>query len=98
MLGSIITKSPQSVLYMELSPRIIIIIIIIDGDEASSTMMYAVARTQDDGLARVVWLGRHHSRHVRTLAVSFHGVGRLNGVVRRFRAASRFQRLHRQRR
>ncbi len=61
MLGAIIVTSPQSVLHMELNPRITI-----DGDQASSTMMFAVARTQDDGLTRVVWLGHHHSRHVRT--------------------------------
>jgi len=63
MLGAIIARSPQSVLHLELNPRITITI---DGDEATSTMMFAVARTQDDGLTRVVWLGHHHSRHVRT--------------------------------
>ena len=63
LLGSIIANSPQSVLHLELNPRVAIDI---TGDEASSTMMFAVARTQDDGLTRVVWLGHHHSRHVRT--------------------------------
>jgi len=29
-------------------------------------MMFAGARTRDDGVTRVVWLGHHHSRHVRT--------------------------------
>jgi 3-phenylpropionate/cinnamic acid dioxygenase small subunit len=61
MLGAIIANSPQTVLHLEINPRIAI-----DVDEATSTMLYAVARTQDDGLTRVVWLGHHHSRHVRT--------------------------------
>jgi 3-phenylpropionate/cinnamic acid dioxygenase small subunit len=61
MLGAVIARSPQPVLHMEINPRITL-----DGDQASSTMLYAVARTQDDGLTRVVFLGHHHSRHVRT--------------------------------
>jgi 3-phenylpropionate/cinnamic acid dioxygenase small subunit len=61
MLGAVIAGSAQSVLHLEINPRITL-----DGDQASSTMLYAVARTQDDGLTRVIWLGHHHSRHVRT--------------------------------
>jgi uncharacterized protein (TIGR02246 family) len=61
MLGAVIANSTQSVLHMEINPRITL-----DGDQAASTMLYAVARTQDDGLTRVIWLGHHHSRHVRT--------------------------------
>jgi 3-phenylpropionate/cinnamic acid dioxygenase small subunit len=61
MLGSIMAGSPRSVVHLELNPRITV-----SGDEASSTMLYGVARTQDDGLTRVVWVGHHHSRHVRT--------------------------------
>jgi ketosteroid isomerase-like protein len=61
MLGAVIAESTQSVVHMEINPRITL-----DGDQASSTMLYAVARTQDDGLTRVIFLGHHHSRHVRT--------------------------------
>jgi 3-phenylpropionate/cinnamic acid dioxygenase small subunit len=61
MLGAVVAQSPQSVLHMELNPRITI-----EGDRARSTMMFGVARTQDDGLTRVVWFGHHESRHVRT--------------------------------
>ena len=61
MLGAVMAGSPASALHLELNPRITV-----DGDQASSTMMFAVARTQDDGLTRVVYLGHHHSRHVRT--------------------------------
>lgn len=62
MLGSIMLTSPRSVLHLEMNSRITI-----DGDSASSTMLYGVARTQDDGLTRVIWLGHHHSRHTRTV-------------------------------
>jgi 3-phenylpropionate/cinnamic acid dioxygenase small subunit len=61
MLGAVIAKSTTSVLHMEINPRVTL-----DGDQASSTMLYAVARTQDDGLTRVIWLGHHCSRHART--------------------------------
>jgi uncharacterized protein (TIGR02246 family) len=61
MLGSVMQKSTQSVVHLEMNSRITI-----DADTATSTMLYGVARTQDDGLTRVVWLGHHHSRHVRT--------------------------------
>ena len=61
MLGAVMAHSRQSVRHMEINPRITI-----DGDEASSTMLYGAARTQDDGLTRVVWLGHHYSTHVRT--------------------------------
>jgi hypothetical protein len=61
MLGAVIASSTQSVLHLEINPRITL-----NGDQASSTMLDAVARTQDDGLTRVIWLGHHHSRHVRT--------------------------------
>lgn len=61
MLGSVMAASLRSVLHMEINPRITL-----RGDEADSTMMFGVARTQDDGLTRVVWLGHHHSTHVRT--------------------------------
>jgi 3-phenylpropionate/cinnamic acid dioxygenase small subunit len=61
MLGAVIAKSTTSVLHMEINPRVTL-----DGDQASSTMLYAVARTQDDGLTRVIWLGHHYSRHART--------------------------------
>lgn len=61
MLGAVIAKSATSVLHMEINPRVTL-----DGDQASSTMLYAVARTQDDGLTRVIWLGHHYSRHART--------------------------------
>jgi hypothetical protein len=63
MLRSVMRRSAQSVLHLEINPRITI-----DGDTARSTMLYGVARTQDDGLTRLVWLGHHHSRHVRTPA------------------------------
>jgi 3-phenylpropionate/cinnamic acid dioxygenase small subunit len=61
MLAAVMAASTQAVLHMEINPRISV-----TGDEARSTMLYAVARTQQDGLTRVVWLGHHHSRHVRT--------------------------------
>jgi len=61
MLAAVIATSTESVLHMEINPRITL-----DGDQASSTMLYAVAKTQDDGLTRVIFLGHHHSRHVRT--------------------------------
>jgi len=61
MLAAVIASSTESVLHMEINPRITL-----DGDQASSTMLYAVAKTQDDGLTRVIFLGHHHSRHVRT--------------------------------
>jgi ketosteroid isomerase-like protein len=61
MLAAVIAGSTESVLHMEINPRITL-----DGDRASSTMLYAVAKTQDDGLTRVIFLGHHHSRHVRT--------------------------------
>ncbi|GAA3226707.1 nuclear transport factor 2 family protein [Actinocorallia longicatena] len=61
MLGAVIAAGPRPVLHLETNPRITL-----RGDEADSTMLFAVARTQDDGLTRVVWLGHHHSRHVRT--------------------------------
>ena len=61
MLAAVIAGSTESVLHMEINPRITL-----DGDQASSTMLYAVAKTQDDGLTRVIFLGHHHSRHVRT--------------------------------
>jgi 3-phenylpropionate/cinnamic acid dioxygenase small subunit len=61
MLGAVIAQAAQPVLHMEINPRITL-----DGDQASSTVLFAVARTQDDGLTRVVMLGHHHSRHVRT--------------------------------
>jgi hypothetical protein len=38
----------------------------VDGDTATSTVLYAVARTQPDGFSRVVWMGHHYSSHVRT--------------------------------
>jgi uncharacterized protein (TIGR02246 family) len=61
MLAEIMAKSPNAVLHLESNPRITL-----DGDRATSTMMYAVASTQDDGLARVTMLGHHFSEHVRT--------------------------------
>jgi uncharacterized protein (TIGR02246 family) len=61
MLGAVLASATQSVLHLEMNHRISI-----DGDAASSTMLYGVARTQDDGLTRVIWLGHHYSRHVRT--------------------------------
>jgi uncharacterized protein (TIGR02246 family) len=61
MLAAIVAQSPQAVLHLETNPRISI-----DGDAARSTMMYGVARTQDDGLTRMIWFGHHVSRHVRT--------------------------------
>ncbi len=61
MLAAVIAGSTESVLHLEINPRITL-----DGDQASSTMLYAVAKTQDDGLTRVIFLGHHHSRHVRT--------------------------------
>jgi hypothetical protein len=48
MLGAVIAQSTQSVLHLEINPRITL-----DG-------------TQADGLTRVIWLGHHYSRHVRT--------------------------------
>jgi ketosteroid isomerase-like protein len=61
MLGAILATNPEPVMHLEINPRIAI-----DGDAASSTMMFGVARTQDDGLTRLVWCGHHHSRHART--------------------------------
>ena len=61
MLGSVMAASTQSVIHLEANPRISI-----DGDSATSTMLFGVARTEPDGLTRMVWFGHHHSRHVRT--------------------------------
>ncbi|WP_018637147.1 nuclear transport factor 2 family protein [Parafrankia elaeagni] len=61
MLAAVMERSATPVIHMEMNPRITL-----EGDTARSTMLYGVARTQDDGLTRVIWLGHHHSRHVRT--------------------------------
>jgi hypothetical protein len=63
MLTAVMRGNPPAVIHMEMNARITL-----DGDTAHSTMLYAVARTQDDGLTRVIWLGHHHSDHVRTPA------------------------------
>jgi 3-phenylpropionate/cinnamic acid dioxygenase small subunit len=63
MLGAVMAKSEQRVVHLEVNPRISL-----DGDRATSTMLYGVGRTEPDGLTRVVWFGHHYSRHVRTPA------------------------------
>jgi uncharacterized protein (TIGR02246 family) len=61
MLAAVVDKAPQTVVHLELNPRITI-----DGDTARSSMLYGVARTEPDGMTRVVWFGHHESEHVRT--------------------------------
>jgi ketosteroid isomerase-like protein len=61
MLAKVMESSTKPVLHLETNHRIQL-----DGDSATSTMLYGVARTQDDGLTRIIWLGHHHSRHRRT--------------------------------
>lgn len=61
MLAAVMANNPPAVVHMEMNPRITL-----DGDTASSTMLYGVGRTQEDGLTRVIWFGHHYSRHTRT--------------------------------
>ena len=61
MLGGVMARSPKSAMHIETNPRIQL-----HGDQATSTIMYAVAFTQPDGLARVTMLGHHHDDLVRT--------------------------------
>jgi uncharacterized protein (TIGR02246 family) len=61
MLAAVMANSPAAAMHLETNPRVVL-----DGDRATSTIMYAVAFTQDDGLARITMLGHHHSEHVRT--------------------------------
>ncbi len=48
-------------MHIESNPRVTL-----DGDRATSTIMFAVASTQADGLARVAMLGHHFSDLIRT--------------------------------
>ena len=61
MLDTLMANSPAAVMHLETNPRINL-----DGDKATATMMYAVASTQDDGLARITMAGHHHDHLVRT--------------------------------
>jgi uncharacterized protein (TIGR02246 family) len=61
MLADVMANSPATAMHLETNPRITL-----DGDRATSTIMYAVAFAQDDGLARITMVGHHHSEHVRT--------------------------------
>ena len=61
MLADVLAKSPQAAMHIETNARIDL-----QGDQATSTIMYAAAFTQDDGLARVTMLGHHYSDLVRT--------------------------------
>jgi uncharacterized protein (TIGR02246 family) len=61
MLADVMAQSPKAAMHIETNPRVTL-----DGDRATSTIMYAVAFTQDDGLARVTMLGHHHDELVRT--------------------------------
>src|SRR5580704_6935540 len=61
MLAEVMELNANHAMHMETNPRIVL-----DGDTASSTVMFAVAFTQDDGKARVTMLGHHHDELVRT--------------------------------
>ncbi|HEY4333020.1 MAG TPA: nuclear transport factor 2 family protein [Ilumatobacteraceae bacterium] len=61
MLAAVMARSPAAAMHIETNPRIHL-----DGDAATSTIMYAAAFTQSDGLARVTMLGHHHDDLVRT--------------------------------
>lgn len=61
MLAAVMERSPASAIHIETNPRITL-----DGDRASSTILYSVAFTQPDGLARVTMIGHHHDELVRT--------------------------------
>ncbi len=61
MLAEVMARSPAAAMHIETNPRITL-----DGDRARSTIMYSVAFTQDDGLARVTMVGHHHDDLVRT--------------------------------
>jgi uncharacterized protein (TIGR02246 family) len=62
MLADVMARNPRSAMHMETNPRVRV-----DGDRATSTIMYAVAFTQEDGMARVTMLGHHHDELVRTV-------------------------------
>ncbi|HEX7781487.1 MAG TPA: nuclear transport factor 2 family protein [Sphingobium sp.] len=62
-LQEVIRTTPYIVRHMEMNPRISI-----DGDTATSTMLYGVIRTEHDGFSRVVWSGHRFTDHVRTAA------------------------------
>jgi uncharacterized protein (TIGR02246 family) len=61
MLAEVMAQNAGHAMHMETNPRIAL-----DGDTASSTVMFAVGFTQDDGKARVTMLGHHHDQLVRT--------------------------------
>ena len=62
MLADVMERSPGAAMHIETNPRITL-----DGDQATSTIMFAVAFTQPDGMARVTMLGHHHDKLVRTV-------------------------------
>ena len=61
MLADVIARSSRAAAHIETNPRISL-----DGDQATATIMFAVAFTQDDGMARITMLGHHHDEFVRT--------------------------------
>jgi 3-phenylpropionate/cinnamic acid dioxygenase small subunit len=61
MLADVMARSPRAAMHLETNSRITI-----DGDQASSSNMYAAASTQEDGLARVTILGHHYTDLART--------------------------------
>jgi uncharacterized protein (TIGR02246 family) len=61
MLADTMARSTQIVRHLEANARVTL-----DGDRATATTMFAVASTQDDGLARVTMFGHHHDELVRT--------------------------------
>jgi uncharacterized protein (TIGR02246 family) len=61
MLAAVMQNSPNAAMHLETNPRIQL-----DGDRATSTIMYAVGVTQPDGLARITMIGHHHDELTRT--------------------------------